>query len=291
MKKKHSYMKKKHSYLIIVLPMLVLFFTFHTFSFLKGIFYSFTNWRGYGEWEFIGLTNYLKLWGDSSIAEAYGFTFKYAICATILVNLLSLLMALALNAKIRFKNALKAVYFLPYMLSTLIVSFIFNFIFSNVLPQLGESLNIGWLSTNILGQEKIAWIGILVVGVWQAVAFNTIIYLSGLQTVDQDIYEASSIDGAGKWMTFKKITFPLIAPFFTINMVLCVKNFLMVFDQIIAMTNGGPGTSTQSISVLIYKQGFSGSQYAYQSANAVIFFIVVAAISLFQTKILEKREG
>lgn len=78
---------------------------------------------------------------------------------------------------------------------------------------------------------------------------------------------------------------------FTINMVLCVKNFLMVFDQIIAMTNGGPGTSTQSISVLIYKQGFSGAQYAYQSANAVIFFIVIAVISLFQTRVLEKREA
>lgn len=284
-------MKKKNSYLLIVVPLLIVFFTFHTFSFLKGIFYSFTDWRGYGEWNFVGISNYLKLWGDSAIGEAYGFTFKYAICATILVNILSLLLALALNSKIKFKNTLKAVYFLPYMLSTLIVGFIFNFIFANVLPNMGESLNIGWLSTNILGQENLAWLGILFVGVWQAVAFNTIIYLSGLQTVDQDIYEASAIDGAGRWMTFRKITFPLIAPFFTINMVLCVKNFLMVFDQVIAMTNGGPGTSTQSISVLIYKQGFSGSQYAYQSANAVIFFIVVVAISLFQTKILEKREG
>ena len=275
----------------ITIPMLVLFFTFHTFSFLKGIFYSFTDWKGYGTWDFVGIANYLKLWGDEAIGDAYKFTFKYAVCATILVNVISLLLALALNAKIRCKNALKAIYFLPYMLSALIVSFVFNFIFSNVLPDLGQKLGIGFLSTNILGQENLAWIGILVVGVWQAVAFNTIIYMSGLQTVDTDIYEASSIDGAGKWTTFWKMTFPLIAPFFTINMVLCVKNFLMVFDQIIAMTNGGPGTSTQSISVLIYKQGFSGAQYAYQSANAVIFFIVIAVISLFQTKVLEKREA
>ena len=284
-------MKKNRAYMAIIIPMLVLFFTFHTFSFLKGIFYSFTDWKGYGTWDFVGIANYLKLWGDEAIGDAYKFTFKYAVCATILVNVISLLLALALNAKIRCKNALKAIYFLPYMLSALIVSFVFNFIFSNVLPDLGQRLGIGFLSTNILGQENLAWIGILVVGVWQAVAFNTIIYMSGLQTVDTDIYEASSIDGAGKWTTFWKMTFPLIAPFFTINMVLCVKNFLMVFDQIIAMTNGGPGTSTQSISVLIYKQGFSGAQYAYQSANAVIFFIVIAVISLFQTKVLEKREA
>lgn len=284
-------MKKNRAYMAIIIPMLVLFFTFHTFSFLKGIFYSFTDWKGYGTWDFVGIANYLKLWGDEAIGDAYKFTFKYAVCATILVNVISLLLALALNAKIRCKNALKAIYFLPYMLSALIVSFVFNFIFSNVLPDLGQKLGIGFLSTNILGQENLAGIGILVVGVWQAVAFNTIIYMSGLQTVDTDIYEASSIDGAGKWTTFWKMTFPLIAPFFTINMVLCVKNFLMVFDQIIAMTNGGPGTSTQSISVLIYKQGFSGAQYAYQSANAVIFFIVIAVISLFQTKVLEKREA
>ena len=284
-------MKKNRAYMAIIIPMLVLFFTFHTFSFLKGIFYSFTDWKGYGTWDFVGIANYLKLWGDEAIGDAYKFTFKYAVCATILVNVISLLLALALNAKIRCKNALKAIYFLPYMLSALIVSFVFNFIFSNVLPDLGQKMGIGFLSSNILGQENLAWVGILVVGVWQAVAFNTIIYMSGLQTVDTDIYEASSIDGAGRWTTFWKMTFPLIAPFFTINMVLCVKNFLMVFDQIIAMTNGGPGTSTQSISVLIYKQGFSGAQYAYQSANAVIFFIVIAVISLFQTRVLEKREA
>ena len=177
-------MKKNRAYMAIIIPMLVLFFTFHTFSFLKGIFYSFTDWKGYGTWDFVGIANYLKLWGDEAIGDAYKFTFKYAVCATILVNVISLLLALALNAKIRCKNALKAIYFLPYMLSALIVSFVFNFIFSNVLPDLGQKLGIGFLSTNILGQENLAWIGILVVGVWQAVAFNTIIYMSGLQTVD-----------------------------------------------------------------------------------------------------------
>ena len=143
----------------------------------------------------------------------------------------------------------------------------------------------------MLADTKSAWFAIVIVAAWQAIAMNTIIYISGLQTVPEDVYEAGAIDGATGWTKFKNLTFPLIVPFFTINMVLCVKNFLMVFDQIIAMTNGGPGTSTQSISVLIYKQGFSGAQYAYQSANAVIFFIVIAVISLFQTRVLEKREA
>ena len=117
-----------------------------------------------------------------------------------------------------------------------------------------------------------AWIEGSVVTIWQSMAFNTLIYLSGLQTVDRDLYEAAALDGATGFRRFFQITFPLIAPFFTINMVLSGKNYLMAFDQFIAMTNGGPGTATTTISVLIYKKGFSGGQFAYQSANAVLLF-------------------
>ena len=105
-----------------------------------------------------------------------------------------------------------------------------------------------------------------------------------------ELYEAANIDGAGSWSKFWKITFPLIAPFFTINMVVAMKNFLMAFDQIIALTEGGPGTATESISLLIYRGGFEGGQFAYQSANAVIYFVVIVAISLIQLRVLERRE-
>ncbi|WP_143807964.1 carbohydrate ABC transporter permease, partial [Oenococcus oeni] len=135
-----------------------------------------------------------------------------------------------------------------------------------------------------------AWIGILIVTIWQGLAFNTLIYMSGLQSVSPELYEAASLDGAGAWKKFWRITFPLIAPFFTINLVLSVKGYLMVFDQIMAMTSGGPGNSTTSISVLIYTQGFQGSQFAIQSANAVVLFLIVAGVFLFQLNVLNKRE-
>ena len=117
-----------------------------------------------------------------------------------------------------------------------------------------------------------------------------IIFISGLQTVPEDVYEAGSIDGATGWKKFKNLTFPLILPFFTINMVLCVKNFLMVFDQIMALTKGGPAQSTESISYLIYQNGMGGGQFGFQSANAVIFFIVIVGISVFQLGVLGKKE-
>jgi raffinose/stachyose/melibiose transport system permease protein len=179
---------------------------------------------------------------------------------------------------------------MPFILSILIIGFIFNFIFAHVLPQLGDFLGWVWLSKNILGDPNLAWLGIVFVAVWQAVAFSTILYLAGLVTISQDLYEAASIDGAGAWTKFWKITFPMIAPFFTINMVLSMKGFLQVFDQIIALTGGGPGRSTESISLLIYRGGFEGGDFAYQSANAVIYFIVIVIVSVFQLRILNKRE-
>ena len=106
----------------------------------------------------------------------------------------------------------------------------------------------------------------------------------------EDVYEAGAIDGATGWNKFKNLTFPLILPFFTINMVLCVKNFLMVFDQIMALTKGGPAQSTESISYLIYNNGMSGGQFGFQSANAVIFFLVIVAISVTQMTVLGKKE-
>lgn len=274
---------------LMVVPMAVLFFCFHTLPFLQGVFYSFTDWKGYGDWNFVGLRNYLHIFKDKNVISAYLFTLQFAVCATILVNVLSLVLACALNAKIKCRNFLKAVFFLPYMLGTLIISYVFKYIFSNVVPAIGKALGIASLSVNILGTNH-AWIGVLVVTIWQSMAFNTLIYLFGLQTVDRDLYEAAALDGATGMKRFLKITFPLIAPFFTINMVLSGKNFLMAFDQFIAMTNGGPGTATTTISVLIYKKGFSGGQFAYQSANAVLLFIVVVLISVFQLRVLEKRE-
>ncbi len=273
----------------MVIPMAILFFMFHTIPFLQGVFYSFTDWKGYGEWNLVGLRNYLHIFSDKNVYSAYLFTFKLAICATILVNVIGLLIACGLNAKIKCRNLLKAIYFIPYMLGTLIISFVFKFIFSNIVPTIGKQLGIEALSVNILGTNN-AWIGLLFVTVWQSLAFTILIYLSGLQTVDQDIYEAANLDGAVGFKRFRKITFPLIAPFFTINMVLSARGFLMAFDQVMAMTDGGPGTLTTTISVLIYKRGFTGGQFAYQSANAVLMFIVIVVISIIQLKVLDRRE-
>lgn len=283
--------KRRITFYLMTIPALVLFFAFHTYPALKGIFYSFTNWDGYSAgYDFVGFKNFVNIFKDSNVISSYVFTFKYAIATTILINVISLLIALGLNANIKLRNFFRGVYFLPNILSVLIVGFIFNYLFANVFPIWGAKLGSSLLSQNILGNQHWAWVGIVIVAVWQGIAFNTILYLAGLQTIPRDLYEASSLDGAGRFREFWSITFPLLASFFTINMVLAMKGGLMVFDQIVALTGGGPGRATESIALLIYTGGFQGGEFAYQSANAVIYFIVIVVISAIQLKFLQKRE-
>ena len=290
MNKKGKTNDRERTFLLITIPVLVLFFCFNTLPLIKGFIYSFTNFKGYGTYDFVGLRNYKDLFTDARVGRSYLFTFKYAIVCTIIVNVISLLLALGLNAKIKGKTVLRGIYFIPNILGGLVIGYIFSFFFTYILPAAGQAAGIAWLSSSILAKESTAWFGIVIVGAWQAIAMNTIIYISGLQTVPEDVYEAGAIDGATGWRRFKDLTFPLIIPFFTINMVLCMKNFLMVFDQIMALTKGGPSQSTESISYLIYQNGMSGGQFGFQSANAVLFFVVIVAISAFQMTVMGKKE-
>lgn len=288
MKRFKGFNNRQKTFLFITLPILALFFCFNTLPLMKGIIYSFTNFKGYGDFDWVGLRNYVDLFTDSRVGKSYLFTFVFAIVTTIVVNVISLILALGLNSKIKFKSALRGMYFVPNILGGLVVGYIFNYFFTYIVPAIIKMM--GGNGTSILASTKWAWLAIVIVCAWQAIAMNTIIYISGLQTVPLDVYEAGAIDGATGWMKFKKITFPLIMPFFIINMVLCMKNFLMVFDQIVALTNGGPAQSTESISFLIYNNGMSAGQFGFQSANAVIFFIVIVIISITQMNILGKKE-
>ena len=282
--------ERKKTFLIITIPILALFICFNTIPLIRGIIYSFTNSRGFGNYDYVGFRNYMDLFTDTRVLKSYWFTFKLAIVTTIVVNVISLLLALALNSKIRAKSFLRGAYFLPNILGSLVVGYIFNYFFTYIVPAVADMVGVEGLKSSILSNPNTAWIGIMIVCAWQAIAMNTIIYISGLQTVPVDVYEAGELDGATGIMKFRKLTFPLIIPFFSINMVLCIKNFLMVFDQIMALTKGGPAQSTESISYLIYNNGMSGGQFGFQSANAVVFFIVIVIISVMQMKISSKKE-
>ena len=247
-------LSRNQTFLLITIPVLALFFCFNTLPLIKGLIYSFTNFKGFGSYDWVGMRNYADLFTDGRVGKSYLFTFKFAILATIITNVIALLLALGLNGKIKAKSALRGVYFVPRILGGLVVGYIFGYIFTYILPTLtGKG--------SMLSNTNTAWIAIVIVAAWQSIAQTTLIYISGLQTVPEDVYEAGAIDGATGWKSFKELTFPLIIPFFSINMVLSMKDFLMVFDQIMALTKGGPAQSTESISFLIYNNGMGGGQF------------------------------
>ncbi|MFT3888246.1 MAG: sugar ABC transporter permease [Arachnia sp.] len=277
------------TYYWIVVPMVVLFAFFHTFPVLTGVFYSFTNYAGFGDWKFVGLSNYLNIFRDDRVLGAYAFSFLFAVAATVLTNAFSLVIALALNAKIAFRNFFRGVFFVPYVLAMLVIGYVFKFIFGTSLPKLLSGIPL--FADNILTNPTWAWTAIVVLAVWQSCAFAIILYLAGLQTIPVELYEAASLDGATAWQQFRSITFPMIWAYFTINMVLSVKGFLQVFDPIVALTNGGPGTATESVTMLIQRGGLTGGEFAYQTANAVIFFIIITIVSLIQFKGLGTGEA
>ncbi len=277
-------------YYLFLLPSLVLFTLAITVPGIIGIFFSFTDSIGIGEWSFNGLTNYIALFSDPAILQSYLFTIGFSIATVIVVNVIAFLLAVGLTARIRFKTGLRTIFVIPMVISGIIIAYVFNFLFSNSLPALAANLGISGLETSILANPDLAWIAIVIVTAWQAIPGTLLIYIAGLLSVPGEVYEAAAIDGAGKAQQLWRITVPLVAGYVVINVILGFKGFLNAYDIIVGLTNGGPGTATRSVAITII-QGFNGGDYAYQMANATIFFLVAIVISLLQLSLTRGRNA
>ncbi|MBK8462125.1 MAG: sugar ABC transporter permease [Nigerium sp.] len=271
-----------------LVPSLILFTLAITIPGLVGIFFSFTDSIGVGDWRFIGLTNYVALFSDPAVLQSYLFTFGFAIATVLVVNVVSFMLAVGLTSRIRLKTPLRTVFVIPMVISGIIIAYVFQFLFNNSLPGLGEALGIKVLSTSMLSNPDLAWVALVIVTAWQAIPGTLLIYIAGLLAVPGDVYEAADIDGATKPQQLLRITLPLVFGYVVINMILGLKNFLGAYDIIKGLTDGGPGTSTRSISMTIVG-GFNGGDYAYQMANATIFFIITIVISLAQLRLTRGR--
>ncbi|HJE21582.1 MAG TPA: sugar ABC transporter permease [Bifidobacterium pullorum] len=287
---RYSTRKVDPAFYWMTVPAAILVAIFLYWPFLQGAFYSLTNSQGYGTWEFIGLKNFIAMFSDSRVGNAYIFTIVMAVVITVGQNFLGLFLAVLLNSKIAFKNGFRALFFVPYMLAVLVIGYVFKYIFMVPIPEIGQALGIDWLSTSLLTNPDLAWFPIAFLSIWQGVAYSTLLYLAGLQTIDTEVYEAADIDGVNAWQRFWLITFPLIGPFFTINMVLSLKNSLSMFDQVVALTGGGPDSKTETVSYLIFSNGLGNGEYSYQMANAVTFFIVLAILAFIQLKFFSGKE-
>lgn len=277
-------------YYLFLLPSLLLFTLAITVPGVIGIFFSFTDSVGFGDWSFIGFTNYVALFSDPAILQSYLFTFGFSIVTVIVVNVIAFLLAVGLTARIRLKTGLRTIFVIPMVISGIIIAYVFNFLFSNSVPAAGTALGIPWLSTSLLANPDLAWIAIVIVTAWQAVPGTLLIYMAGLLSVPGDVYEAAGLDGASKVQQLLRITIPLVAGYVVINVILGFKGFLNAYDIIVGLTNGGPGTATRSIAMTIIA-GFNGGDYAYQMANATVFFVVAVLLSILQLSLTRGRNA
>jgi raffinose/stachyose/melibiose transport system permease protein len=271
-------------YYLFLIPTLVLFTLAITLPALVGIFYSFTNFIGFGDWQLVGLTNYIAVFSDPAILSSYLFTFGFAVITVLVVNAIAFLLAVALTSRIRLKTPLRAIFVIPMVISGIVIAFVFKYLFANSLPALGSATGIGWLQESILANENLAWLGIVIVSAWQSVPGALLIYIAGLLSIPGEVYEAADIDGASAWVRLRSVTLPLVAGYVVINVILGFKNYLNVYDIIVGLTDGGPGTATRSIAMTIFT-GFTGGDYAYQMANATLFFIIAVLISILQLRL------
>ncbi|KHK97225.1 sugar ABC transporter permease [Microbacterium mangrovi] len=268
-------------YYWFLIPTVVLFTLAITVPAVIGIFFSFTNSIGIGTWKFTGFTNYIALFSDPLILQSYLFTIGFSIVTVIAVNIIALLLAVGLTSRIRIKTGLRTIFVIPMVISGIIIAFVFNFLFSNSLPAFGNLTGIPFLQQSILANPDWAWVGIVIVTAWQAIPGSLLIYMAGILAIPGDVYEAASIDGATKRQQLVRITVPLIFGYVVINVILGFKGFLNAYDIIKGLTNGGPGTSTSSIAMTIVG-GLTSGDYAYQMANATIFFVITILIALVQ---------
>jgi len=261
---------------------------------LGGAAFAFTDWNGLApDLSFVGWANFQRAWTDTQVRSALGVTAIFAVAITVFQNALGLALAMLLNTSIRSRNWLRMLMFAPVVVTPVIVAYLWKYLLSTdgAVNRLASFLGLTEGSINWLGDPIMAMVSVVVVTVWQTVGVAMVIYLAGLQNIPQELYEAADMDGASASTKFRLITFPLLAPAVTINVVLSTVNGLKLFDQVFVLTNGGPGYATETLSTLVYKTSFIVGEFGYATAIASAMTVFVAAVSMGLMAWLKRREA
>ncbi len=279
---------------VFLIPALAFFLIFWIYPVLQLFYYSFTNFNGINyNYEFVGFKNYAKILANGTVFNSIGNTMIYAVVTVALSNIIGLSMAIALNTKIRAKGFFRTAAFFPTLFSAIVVGFIWSYVYmptNGMIASLVTLLGGDGSVFNPLGNFRIALFAIAFVEVWKGFGTTMIIYLAGLQTVDEAVLEAGRIDGCNEWQLTKLVKLPMIASTITINVILSVINGLKAFDYSFIMTNGGPGKSTKTLMYQIYEIAFTDQKMGRASAFSVVAFAFIILITILMLIFMNKRE-
>ena len=287
--KKHH---RKIVYFLFLFPLLFTFAVTVIIPLILGIGYSFTDWTGIRFTKVVGLANYQAMFKDPAFIWSVLITFVLVIINVVMINLVGFLLALLCTVKMRGVAFFRAAYFLPNLIGGIVLGYIWQFVFNNVL--------MNYLNFSMLSQTKTAMLAIIVVYLWQSGGYIMLIYVTGLTQIPGDVLEAAQIDGATALQTLFKVKLPMIASTITICTFLTLTSAFKQFDVNMALTNGTGSVAdfmgsylsngTQMLALNIYNTAIAKNNFALAQAKAILFFIILAVISLIQVRISNSRE-
>ncbi|WP_329348958.1 MULTISPECIES: sugar ABC transporter permease [unclassified Streptomyces] len=261
---------------------------------VQGSLFAFTDWDGVSSVRhWVGFHQFRSIFDDTNSLTAIKNTLLIAVTVTVVQNAIGLLIALGVNSQIKSRNFLRVLFFAPVVITSIAVGFLWQNLLApdGALNQILKDIGLGGMRQNWLGDPKVAIWAIIAVVIWQFVGYSMVIFLAGLQGIPDEVIEAAAIDGAGPIRRFWYIVRPMLAPAITINLMLSLIGGFKLFDQVLVMTQGGPGGATDTISTLIYKNAFQLGRFSNGAALAVVLTLFVAAASAFQYRMISKNEG
>ena len=279
---------------VFLIPAMAFFIIFWLFPIIQLFYYSVTNFNGINsDYDVVGMKNFIKIFENGTLGNSVKNTLTYAVVMVISSNLIGLTIAMLLNMRIRGKGLFRTCAYFPALFSAIVVGFIWSYVYmpsSGMIAGILNALGMDGSAFNPLGNFRVALFAIAFVEVWKGFGTTMIIYLAGLQTVDESLLEAGRIDGCTEWQLIRKVKLPLISSTITINVILNVISGLKAFDYAFIMTNGGPGKSTKTLMFQIYEIAFTDQKMGRASAFSVVSFFVIILITVFMLYFLNKRE-
>jgi len=284
-------LKNTGLFLIFTGPTLIAFICVLIIPMIYGIFLTFTNWNiAKDTYQFVGFSNYATVFSDKEFLKQFGVTLRYVVLSSFFCNLLAFALAYHLTSGMRGQNLLRGGFFTPNLIGGIVLGYIWKFIFSNVLTQLGKTLDIGMMKTSFLTNPDRAILAMVIVTVWQYAGYLMMIYIAGFVGIPKETQEAADLDGAHGLTKLFKVTIPLMVPSFVICFFISISRGFMAYDLNLTLTNGGPFGSTQLAAMHVYQKAFLAKQYGVGQAEAIVLFLAVAIVSVTQVLLTKRME-
>lgn len=278
--------------LFFVGPAVLFFSIVMIIPFLMGMYYSFTDWNGVsGNVSWVGFDNFKNIFtNDPDFWSSFWFTVRFTLLGVVLTNVVGFFLAYLLTKPLKTRNMLRTIFFMPNVIGGLLLGFIWQFIFIKGFATLGETT--GWPFFNLpwLGDATTGFWAIVMVFVWQSSGYLMVIYIASLSNVSKEVLEAADIDGASPFQVLRNIVVPLIMPAVTIGLFLAISWSFKMFDLNLSLTKGGPFKSTESVAMNIYNEAFLNNRYGLGTAKALLFFVIVAVITMIQVRVTKSKE-